>query len=353
MVRIDLENINKSFADEHVIEQLNLTVEPGELVALLGPSGCGKTTTLKLISGLLQPDGGDILFNQTSVVGVPTETRGAVLVFQDYLLFPHLNVAENIAFGLKMKGAEEDYQQQRVEELLELVNMSGFEEQSPQELSGGQKQRVALARALAINPEVLLLDEPLTNLDANLRGEMQQFIRNLHQEQEMTTVFVTHDRDEAMLVADRIAVMNQGRIEQVGTPEELYKKPQSKFVADFFGDVNYISGQYEDGYFRFAEGKLPLAAEVVADQVELTDGVRLELMLRPEFVEVRQSQSSSGFQLAGTIKERKFVGERICYLIDDGEQIIKATELPPSNFTVGQEITLVIDKDNIWIMESD
>ncbi|GAB6137778.1 ABC transporter ATP-binding protein [Halanaerobaculum tunisiense] len=353
MVEIRLENLTKSFAEEQVIANLNIKVNPGELVALLGPSGCGKTTTLKLISGLLQPDTGDILFNQESVVDVATETRGAVLVFQDYLLFPHFNVADNIAFGLKMQGAKEEYQRQRVKELLDLVNMSGYEEHTPQELSGGQQQRVALARALAINPEVLLLDEPLTNLDANLRGEMQQLICDLHDKQEMTSMFVTHDRDEAMLIADQIAVMNQGQIEQVGSPEELYKHPRTRFVANFLGAANYISGNYQAGLFHFSEGKLPVESSVVAPEVELVEGEKLELMLRPEFVSLARAEKETTGQLTGTITSREFVGERICYQIDTGTQMIKVTNLLPSDFSVGEEVILTIDIANIWLMECD
>jgi len=237
MSSIKIRNLSKKFDQKSVLKSLDLEIDAGEMVALLGPSGCGKTTTLKIISGLLEADKGDIKFDGVSVIKEPTEKRGAVLVFQEYLLFPHLTVLENIAFGLKMRGTPEDIREERVKELLELVNLPGHEKRYPEELSGGQQQRVALARALAVDPKVLLLDEPISNLDANLREEMRELIKKIHEEKKMTTIFVTHDREEALLVADRIAVMRNGNLEQVGTPEELYRKPVNKYVADFFGQT--------------------------------------------------------------------------------------------------------------------
>jgi len=240
MSRIEIQNLSKKFDNKEVLKSLTLEIKQGEMVALLGPSGCGKTTTLKLISGLLEADEGDIKFDGRSVIDQATEKRGAVLVFQEYLLFPHLTVEENIGFGLKMQGVAKGKRKQRVKSLLELVNLPGHEERFPHELSGGQQQRIALARALAVNPKVLLLDEPISNLDANLREEMRDLIKKIHEEEKMTTIFVTHDREEALLVADRIAVMRNGNLEQLGTPEELYRNPVNRYVADFFGQANYI-----------------------------------------------------------------------------------------------------------------
>ncbi|AGB41128.1 ABC-type spermidine/putrescine transport system, ATPase component [Halobacteroides halobius DSM 5150] len=341
MVEIKLNNLTKSFADEVVIDGLDLTINSGEITALLGPSGCGKTTTLKIIAGLLAPNQGDLLFNQESVIDIPTESREAVLVFQNYLLFPHLNVAENIAFGLKMRHVSDQKQQVRVKELLDLVNLTGYEQHSPAELSGGQRQRVALARALAINPEVLLLDEPLSNLDANLRGEMQDLIRKIHLKEEMTIVFVTHDREEAMLMADKIAVMNQGQIEQVGSPEELYKQPVTKFVADFFGTANYLSGRLTKESFSFSDG------EVAIDN-KLAPREEIEAMLRPEFIKLTAKEEA---KLTGTIINKRFVGERILYQVDIGKQNLAVTILPPARFNVGDKVGLKIDLDNMWFME--
>ncbi|MBM7556406.1 ABC transporter ATP-binding protein [Halanaerobacter jeridensis] len=353
MVEIKLQDITKEFTGEEVIKDLDLTVEPGELVALLGPSGCGKTTTLNLIAGLLAPEAGDILFDGESVLDVATETRGAVLVFQDYLLFPHMNVADNIAFGLKMRGEGEESRKRKVHDLLDLVGLSGYEESYPHNLSGGQQQRVALARALAINPEVLLLDEPFSNLDANLRADMQKFIRNLHLEEEMTTIFVTHDRDEAMLIADRIAVMNDGIIEQYGTAEELYKHPQTDFVADFFGKANYLQGEIQNGEFSCAAGDLPVHEDLVAPGIKIEEGKELAVMIRPEFIEFASATEDDNCQvhLEGVICEKRFVGERIFYEILVNGQVLQVTVLPPSEFEIKEEVELVLDVNNLWYME--
>ncbi|MEG1647124.1 MAG: ABC transporter ATP-binding protein, partial [Clostridia bacterium] len=203
-------------------------IKEGEIVSLLGKSGCGKSTTLQIIAGLIQPDSGDILFNQSSVLNVCTQKRNAVIVFQDYLLFPHMTVYENIEFGLKMKGEKKYIRKLKVYKLIELVKLKGFEEEYPSQLSGGQKQRVAIARTLAINPKVLLLDEPFSNLDINLRNEMREFVLDLQKKLKITTILVTHDKEEALMMSDKIAVMIDGSINQFDTPINLYKKPTSK-----------------------------------------------------------------------------------------------------------------------------
>ena len=352
MVEIELENLTKRFGETPVVKELNLTIYPGELLTLLGPSGCGKTTTLKLISGLLSPEEGDILFNQRSVVNIPPEDRKAVLVFQDYLLFPHMTVAENISFGLTMEGKDKKVRGKRVKELLELVNLKGYEDKYPSQLSGGEKQRIALARAVAINPEVLLMDEPLTNLDASLREEMQEFVRCLHEQEDMTTVFVTHDRQEAMLIADRIAVMQEGRIEQCASPEKLYKKPTNNFVADFLGPTNYLTGQIEKGMFTCKVGKLSIKDDLAAFDINLETEPKAKLLIRPEFIEL-SSQPTSDIKLNGIIKERKFVGERISYKVKVDNKLWKVSSLPPSSYQVGDEAYLSLDQQNIWVMKGE
>jgi ABC-type Fe3+/spermidine/putrescine transport system ATPase subunit len=307
MSRIEIENLSKNFDSKNVLKELNLNINQGEMVALLGPSGCGKTTTLKIISGLLDADQGDIKFDGKSVIDLPTERRGAVLVFQEYLLFPHLNVAENIAFGLKMQGVNKDIRQKRVEDLLELVNLPGYQSRYPYELSGGQQQRIALARALAVQPKVLLLDEPISNLDANLREEMRDLIRKIHEEKNMTTIFVTHDREEALLVADKIAVMKDGNLEQVGTPEELYRNPVNRYVADFFGQANYIEiSQINEDVFP---------ADKMKEYRNKQDKI---LMLRPEFIHLSKYKVESNqdkLVLKGEVEKRSYAGERIYYQV--------------------------------------
>ncbi|MDZ7673100.1 MAG: ABC transporter ATP-binding protein [Halanaerobiales bacterium] len=351
MVYIEMENIEKKFDKDLVIDSFDLEIKSGEILALLGPSGCGKTTILKLISGLLAPEIGDIKFNGDSVLNIPAEKRGAVLVFQDYLLFPHLNVEKNIMFGMKMQKTPVSIRKKRTEELLKFMGLFEHRNHYPNELSGGQRQRVALARALAVKPKVILLDEPLTNLDANLRGEMQEFIRDIHKREKMTTVFVTHDRDEAMLVADRIAVMNKGKVEQVGTAEDLYKFPKSCFVSNFFGSTNYIDGEVDGEFFVFPEGKIKMKKTNIDKDIDIYDGKKLKMMIRPEFIDINGPNDREHFSFKAKIVHRSFVGERILYKIDDGKQTLKVTTLPPSDYLIGDEVLLSIKLEHVWYME--
>ena len=338
MSRITINNLSKKFDKKEVLKNLNLEVKAEEMVALLGPSGCGKTTTLKLISGLLAADKGDIKFDGKSVIDLPTEKRGAVLVFQENLLFPHLNIEENIAFGLKMAGVEKNIRKKRVKELLQLVNLPGYQKRFPNELSGGQQQRIALARALAINPKVLLLDEPISNLDANLREEMRELIRKIHEEENMTTIFVTHDREEALLIADRIAVMKAGNLEQLGTPEELYRSPVNKYVANFFGQANYIRG-------------CKLGDEFYPDchHSGLRDDEQAEeklVMIRPEFLHLSKEESpdSDLMVLKAKIIKRSYAGERIYYKAETEKlhTILRVIDYNLSNYQAGEEVFLHI-----------
>src|SRR4051812_3381172 len=239
---VELQSIRKTFASHAAVDGIDLAVPPGEFLTLLGPSGCGKSTTLNLIAGFLQPDSGAIRLAGRSVVDLPPFRRDIGIVFQDYALFPHMTVGQNVAFGLRMRKVERREIERRVEEALELVQLSGFLRRRPGELSGGQRQRVALARALVIQPTVLLLDEPLSNLDLKLREEMRLEITGLQHRLKITTVLVTHDQGEALAVSDRIAVMNRGRIEQIGPPLHIYEQPASRFVADFIGGMNFLRG---------------------------------------------------------------------------------------------------------------
>jgi ABC-type Fe3+/spermidine/putrescine transport system ATPase subunit len=338
MSRITINNLSKKFDQKHVLKNLNLEVEAEEMVALLGPSGCGKTTTLKLISGLLAADEGDIKFDGSSVIDLPTEKRGAVLVFQENLLFPHLNIEKNIAFGLKMAGVEKKIREERVKELLELVNLAGYQKRMPNELSGGQQQRIALARALAINPKVLLLDEPISNLDANLREEMRELIRKIHEEENMTTIFVTHDREEALLVADRIAVMKEGNLEQIGTPEELYRSPANKYVANFFGQANYIRGcKLGDEFYPDCQHD-NLIKEAQAE--------KKLVMIRPEFLHLSKEEFSDSdlMVLKSKIIKRSYAGERIYYKVkaEKLQEPLRVIDYNLSNYQPGEEIYLHI-----------
>ena len=240
MSGIEFENVEKHYAGRPAVQNLNLQIASGELVCLLGPSGCGKTTTLRMLAGFLSPDAGDIRIGGRSMLPLGPERRPTAMVFQRYTLWPHMNVFHNVAFGLKLRRLSPDAIRAKVGRALELVGLPGMEQRQPQQLSGGQQQRVALARALVLEPEVLLLDEPLSSLDAKLRVQLREEIRGIVRELGITTVFVTHDQEEAMAVADRIAVMHEGRLHQVQTPGELYDRPATRFVADFIGQMNIL-----------------------------------------------------------------------------------------------------------------
>src|SRR5213592_1330420 len=241
MTSVHLQHISKKFGATKALDDIDLKINAGELFFLLGPSGCGKSTLLRLIAGLHEPTNGRIFFNDRDVTSLGTEKRNAVMCFQSYALWPHMSVRENVRFGLDVRGMDRSAQEKRVDEVLKLVQMDKLADRKPNQLSGGQQQRVALARALAVNPDCLLLDEPLSNLDAKLRHEMRGEIRRICKETGFTTIYVTHDQKEALSVADRIAVLRDGRLAQVGTPGELYQKPKTRFVADFIGNTNLIT----------------------------------------------------------------------------------------------------------------
>ena len=266
MTTLTLKNLAKEFPSGiRAVSELNLTVNEGELMVLLGPSGCGKTTTLRLVSGLLTPTEGDVRFDGRSVLTVPPEKRGAVMVFQEHALFPFMSVGDNVAYGLKMRKLDRREIRERVGAALTAVHLTGYEDRWPDQLSGGQRQRVALARALVIRPRLLLLDEPLSNLDPGLRGELRRMIRDLQQEANITTLFVTHDQDEAVTVADRIGVMMDGRLQQVGSPRDFYQKPASAEIARFFGASNFLPGVKKGHIVQTGIGVVEIAASSQAD----------------------------------------------------------------------------------------
>src|SRR5690242_6895400 len=258
---VRLHGVEKSF-DGHTraVDHVDLVVNPGEVFALLGPSGCGKTTTLRMVAGFETPDAGRILVGGEDITDTPVHRRDMGMIFQSYALFPHRTVAENVAFGLRMRGLAKDQIAQRVAGALRQVALEGYEERRPAQLSGGQQQRVALARAIVIRPRVLLCDEPLAALDRKLRQSMQVELKALQRELGVTLIFVTHDQEEAMTIADRVAVMNAGRIEQIGAPREVYNRPRTRFVADFIGDINLIEGEWREGAFVAGGAALPAPA---------------------------------------------------------------------------------------------
>ena len=280
MTTLTLRNLSREYeGGVAAVSDLNLTVSEGELMVLLGPSGCGKTTTLRLISGLDQPTKGDVLFDGRSVLGVPAEQRGAVMVFQEHALFPFMRVGDNVSYGLKMRKVKPAAMRRKVAEALTAVQLSGYEDRWPDSLSGGQKQRVALARALVVRPRLLLLDEPLSNLDRSLREDLRQMVRNLQEMAGITTLFVTHDQAEATAIADRIGVMMDGCLRQVGQPREFYEKPADSQIARFFGAENFLQG-IKDGHLVHTDiGDIEVADTAVADGPVL-------LIVRSEAIEV-------------------------------------------------------------------
>ena len=302
-----LDRVTKRFDDIVAVDELTLEVPRGRFFALLGPSGCGKTTTLRMIGGFEEPTGGTIYLGDKDVTGLPPYKRDVNTVFQSYALFPHLNVFENVAFGLRRRGVKSGEVRTRVSEILDLVQLSGFERRKPRQVSGGQQQRVALARALVNHPRVLLLDEPLGALDLKLRKEMQLFIKGLQQEVGITFIHVTHDQEEAMTMADSIAVMSDGHIEQLGSPDDLYERPATPFVARFLGVSNLLEGVSQgDGSVRLDDGSVIRAPAAEGRQGPVAVGIR------PEKIRIGRTDENA---LTGEVTERAYIGVSTQYIV--------------------------------------
>jgi spermidine/putrescine transport system ATP-binding protein len=306
---IQLLDLEKHFREVRAVDGVSLDVRAGEFFSLLGPSGCGKTTTLRMIGGFELPTGGRILLRGRDVTDEPPDKRPVNMVFQNYALFPHLDVGDNVAFGLKRRNVPRPDIARRVGDALELVNLTGYERRKPNQLSGGQQQRVALARALVNEPNVLLLDEPLGALDLKLRRRLQLELKRIQSEVGITFVYVTHDQEEALTMSDRIAVMHAGKVEQLGTPEELYERPTSRFVADFIGSTNLLRGTVEaDGRVRLTTGEL---APVAHDG--LATGTEVEISIRPEAIALVPTTSEGA--IAATVEQAAYLGTAISYQV--------------------------------------
>nr|WP_224450147.1 ABC transporter ATP-binding protein [Haloprofundus salilacus] len=317
---LELDGVSKRFGDETVIRNLSLSVEEGEILTLLGPSGCGKTTTLRLVAGLERPDAGEIRLDGDVVSGNGSfrapERRGVGVVFQEFALFPHLTAGENVAFGLK--EWDEAEREARVSELLDLVGLDAQRDSYPDELSGGQQQRVALARSLAPEPAVLLLDEPFSNLDVDLRVRMREEVRRILKEAGVTAVSVTHDQEEAMSMSDRVAVVNAGRIEQVGRPEQVFQHPESRFVASFLGHASFLGGTVGRDVVSTAVGDIP--RERIHGLAPEYEGSAIELLVRPDDLEATPDSDGDG---VGVVASRRYLGPTALYEIelDSGESV--------------------------------
>jgi spermidine/putrescine ABC transporter ATP-binding subunit len=338
-VDVALRGLHKRYGAVVGVEALDLRVEPGEFVSMLGPSGCGKTTTLRAIAGLVRPDSGQVLVGGRVMNDVPVHRRGLGLVAQNYALFPHMTVLENVTFGLRMRGASAADVGRRAQEALATVQLTGMENRYPRQLSGGQQQRVALARCLVVEPDVLLLDEPLGALDKKLRQAMQVELKALQRQVGITTIFVTHDQEEALTMSDRIAVMHQGRLQQVGTPQEIYEAPQNRFVADFVGVCNFIEGRIskreKETVLLDLEGGGLVPAAIPAGAAALVEGTRAVLAVRPEKVAINAAGSERVCVLSARLDSVVYVGTAIHFHLRaaTGVQLVayrqNNTALPP------------------------
>ncbi|WP_296247316.1 ABC transporter ATP-binding protein [Pseudomonas sp. UBA4194] len=313
-VAVQLDKVLKRFGDAIALHEVSLKIQEGEFVTLLGPSGCGKTTLLNLMAGFAEADNGEIFIGGELVTATPPYQREIGIVFQNYALFPHMSVAKNVGYGLRMRGVPKAEITQRVEQALALVKLQGYGERKPRELSGGQQQRVALARALVIRPKVLLLDEPFSALDKNLRLSMQIELKDIQRKLGVTTVFVTHDQSEALSMSDRVVVMSAGHVRQIGTPDAIYRRPQDPFVAGFVGDVNILPGRYvsrdESACLALGDSILRLPAERVQADV----GARVDLYVRPE--NIRMGALGPDTLLSATVVTHVFQGDHVDIHLD-------------------------------------
>ena len=348
-MNIRIQNLRKQFGDTLALKQVSVEIRSQELFFLLGPSGCGKTTLLRLIAGFCPPDGGEVFFGESPMSGVPPHRRNAGMVFQNFALWPHMTVAENVAYGLAVRGMSERIQHQRVAEALAVVQMEPYARRNPNQLSGGQQQRVALARALVIKPDVLLLDEPLSNLDARLRLEMREEIRRIHAQTRITTLYVTHDQKEALSLADRIAVLHDGLIEQVGDPRTIYRSPASHFVADFIGETNWMAAEVqatEPGmlWLKTAWGILRAASPRA-----FAVGDRVQAGFRPEAVGIGPAEINC---LATRIAQVSYLGEIEQYVLETAPgQTLKAIEQNPLAVReVGARLDVHVRPDDMLVL---
>jgi iron(III) transport system ATP-binding protein len=347
-----LENVTKIFEDPQrpdgtvtAVDGLSLEVKEGELVTLLGPSGCGKTTALRIIAGFEPPSSGRVVIGGQDVTHLPPHARNTAMVFQSYAIFPHLSVTQNVAFGLEMRGVPKNDIASRVLTILELVGLAGLEHRSPEQLSGGQQQRVALARAIITEPRVLLFDEPLSNLDAKLREQMRGEVRKLQRRLAITSLYVTHDQAEAMALSDRIVVMEAGRVQQEGTPFEIYARPANRFVAEFIGRVNFLEGRVTAaGPGRATINVRGRSLEILVPRPDLRAGEAAVLVVRPETIRLAPAVAASTDTRVGTVRRAVYLGATVEYEIDwDGSTLLAVIHSPLEHNLLPEGTRVAVD----------
>jgi spermidine/putrescine transport system ATP-binding protein len=350
---VQLEELEKRFNEVVAVDGIDLDIPSGEFFSLLGPSGCGKTTTLRMIGGFERPDEGRILLDGRDMAQTPPHKRPVNTVFQNYALFPHLSVAENVGFGLRLQRAGKDEARRRVSEALRLVRLEGFEERRPTQLSGGQQQRVALARALVLNPSVLLLDEPLGSLDAKLRKALQIELKSIQEEVGITFIYVTHDQEEALTMSDRLAVMSNGKVVQVGPPKEVYEAPATAYVADFLGVSNLMDAKAEgspDGKSRVRLGEFDLVA--AAGDTEADGDVKI--VIRPERIEVEDGRTDGENRIPGMVERTVYLGPTMQVIVQLPEGRIVQAMIPnrgeEHGFAQGTSVTLHLPPEDLRVL---
>ncbi|HEV7415254.1 MAG TPA: ABC transporter ATP-binding protein [Tianweitania sediminis] len=349
MSNLSLDHVVKRYGDLTVVKDVSLGINEGEFVSLLGPSGCGKTTILRMVAGLIEPSGGAIRIASTDVTRLPPNKRNIGLVFQSYALFPHMTVFENVAFGLRRKGESGTTLDGRVNEALAMVRLPGYGERYPRQLSGGQQQRVAMARAIAPRPSVLLFDEPLSNLDAKLRDEMQIELKRLQRELGITTLFVTHDQGEALSLSDRVCVMNDGIIQQFAAPEDVYRRPATAFVASFIGKPNRLKATVRGGRLTLGEG-----LDLRTDSALGADGSATDVFIRQEAINLTPTGADDANRIPGTIALRSFSGPQVQYVIRiaGGHELVveAASSGTASHLEHGQPVTLEVRPQDVLVL---
>ena len=342
MALLELKDVTAGYGDTMILRHYDIAIERGKLVSLLGPSGCGKTTTLRLVAGFSEPREGEVLFDGRDFTHVPPNKRNFGFVFQSYALFPHMTIFDNVAFGLRMRNVDAAEIAKRVPEMLEVVDLAGYEKRYPRELSGGQRQRVALARALVIRPDLLLMDEPLSNLDAKLRVKMRVEIRRIQQELGITTLYVTHDQEECFAISDEVAIMNNGAIEQMDDPESIYRRPKTEFVMNFVGFENRVELERSGGAWRAKDGTELAVAEA-------PDAARVAAFTRPDDVVVLPAGAEVPNAVAGRVEVRTYLGKRYQYNVttEMGSFVARSED---GSFKPGEGVTLQFPAERLALI---